>query len=126
MGPTHISRSTAMKHRRLLIFLAVCAIGIAQAEQKSAAPAKPAASPAYDVLIRNGHVLDGTGNPWFAADIAIRSGRIAKIGRHLAGAAKTTIDAKGLIVAPGFIDMHSHSDITLLVDGNAESKIRQG
>src|SRR5439155_9673645 len=44
----------------------------------------------------------------------------------LAGAAKTTIDAKGLIVAPGFIDMHSHSDITLLVDGNAESKIRQG
>jgi N-acyl-D-amino-acid deacylase len=115
-----------MKHRLLFIFLAVCAVTIAHAQQKTAGPGKAAASPAYDIIIRNGHVLDGTGNPWFAADIAIRGGRIAKIGRHLAGTAKTTIDAKGLIVAPGFIDMHSHSDISLLVDGNAESKIRQG
>jgi N-acyl-D-amino-acid deacylase len=88
--------------------------------------ALPPPGVAYDVIIRNGHVLDGSGNPWFAGDIAIRGDRIVKIGRHLAGAAKRTIDAKGLTVAPGFIDMHSHSEYTLLVDGNAESKIRQG
>lgn len=79
----------------------------------------------YDIVIRNGKVMDGTGNPWFYADVAVSGDRIAAVGR-IEGSAKREIDAKGLVVAPGFIDMHSHSDFLLLEDGNAESKIRQG
>ncbi|HKQ37138.1 MAG TPA: D-aminoacylase [Verrucomicrobiae bacterium] len=79
----------------------------------------------YDLIIRNGKVMDGTGNPWFYADIAVSGDRIAELGQ-VQGSAKREIDAKGLAVAPGFIDMHSHSDFLLLEDGNAESKIRQG
>jgi N-acyl-D-aspartate/D-glutamate deacylase len=85
-----------------------------------------AAEPAYDLLIRNGHIVDGTGNPWFVGDVAVKGDRIVAVGRKLEGKAKREIDAKGLVVAPGFIDMHSHSDFLLLEDGNAESKIRQG
>lgn len=85
-----------------------------------------AAEPAYDLVIRNGRVIDGTGNPWFHGDLAIRGERIVAIGRIPAGTGKREIDAKGLIVAPGFIDMHSHSDFLILEDGNAQSKIRQG
>lgn len=80
----------------------------------------------YDVLIRNGRVVDGTGNPWFYADVAVKKDRIVAVAKGLTGTARREIDAKGLIVAPGFIDMHSHSDFLLLEDGNAESKIRQG
>jgi len=80
----------------------------------------------YDVIIHGGRVLDGAGNPWIYAEVAIRGDRIVKIGRNLQGRAKREIDAKGFIVAPGFIDMHTHSDLTLLVDGDAQSKIRQG
>jgi len=80
----------------------------------------------YDLVIRNGKIIDGTGNPWFYADVAIRDDRIVAIGKLDNAEAKRTIDAKGLVVAPGFIDMHSHSDYLLLEDGNAESKIRQG
>lgn len=81
----------------------------------------------YDILIRNGSVVDGTGNPAYAGDLAIKDGRIAALGRVPAAAtARRVIDARGLVVAPGFIDMHNHSDDTLLADGNAESMIRQG
>ncbi len=80
----------------------------------------------YDLVIRGGRIVDGTGNPWFAGDVAIRGERIVAIGRVPPGEAKRTIDAKGLVVAPGFIDMHSHSDTLLLEDGHAQSKIRQG
>src|SRR5262249_15926284 len=70
----------------------------------------PAADEApYDLLVRNGKIVDGTGNPWFDGDLAIRGDRIAAVGQ-VRGAAKRTIDAQGLVVAPGFIDMHSHSD----------------
>ncbi len=80
----------------------------------------------FDLLIRGGRIVDGTGNPSFLGDVAIRGNRIVAMG-HLAGAtAKRTIDASGLTVAPGFIDMHNHSDYTLLADGNAQSMIRQG
>src|SRR5262245_56226190 len=71
----------------------------------------------YDVLIRGGKVVDGTGNPWFEGDVAIRGDRIAAIGPLGAdAAARRVIDARGLVVAPGFIDMHSHSDMALLQD----------
>ena len=84
-----------------------------------------AAEPSYDLLIRNGKIVDGSGNPWFFGDVAIRAGRIVAVGR-VVGTARREIDARGLIVAPGFIDMHSHSDYLLLEDGDAQSKIRQG
>jgi len=80
----------------------------------------------YDLVIRNGRIVDGTGNPWFYGDVAIAKDRIVAVGRVPEGKAKRVIDAKGLIVAPGFIDMHSHSDDLLLEDGHAQSKIRQG
>ena len=80
----------------------------------------------YDLVVINGHILDGTGSPWYEGSLAIRNGKIADIGRIGDAAARRTIDAKGMVVAPGFIDLHSHSDFTLLVDGKAESKIRQG
>ncbi len=80
----------------------------------------------FDLLIRNGRIVDGTGNPWFHGDVAVRGDRIVAIGRILGATAKREIDAKGLVIAPGFIDMHSHSDFVLFEDGDAQSKIRQG
>ena len=80
----------------------------------------------YDLLIVHGHVIDGSGSPWFEASVAVKDGKIADIGRLQSATAKRVIDAHGLVVAPGFIDLHSHSDYTLLVDGTAQSKIRQG
>jgi N-acyl-D-aspartate/D-glutamate deacylase len=82
--------------------------------------------PAYDVVIRGGRVVDGTGNPWFRADVAVTKDRIVAIARALPGKGRREIDAQELVVAPGFIDMHSHSDFVLLEDGSAQSKIRQG
>ncbi|HMD99659.1 MAG TPA: D-aminoacylase, partial [Terriglobia bacterium] len=80
----------------------------------------------YDLLIAHGHVIDGSGSPWFEGSVAVKDGRIADIGRLPGVSAKRVIDASGLVVAPGFIDLHSHSDYTLLVDGTAQSKVRQG
>lgn len=81
----------------------------------------------YDILIRNGKIVDGTGNPWFRADVAVSDGQIVAIGQIPADAmARQVIDAAGRVVAPGFIDIHSHSDLPLLVDGLAHGKVRQG
>lgn len=80
----------------------------------------------FDVLIRGGRIVDGTGNPSYLNDVGIREGKVVAIGRLAVKVAKRTIDASGLTVAPGFIDIHNHSDSTILVDGNAESMIRQG
>jgi N-acyl-D-amino-acid deacylase len=80
----------------------------------------------FDLLIHGGRIVDGTGNPAYVGDIAIRQGKIAAMG-HLAGhTAARTIDAAGLTVAPGFIDIHNHSDFSIVEDGNAQSMIRQG
>jgi N-acyl-D-amino-acid deacylase len=84
-----------------------------------------AANP-YDVVIQHGRIIDGTGSPWYSGDIGIRQGRIAAIG-NLAGApAKYTIDAHGMVVAPGFIDMLGQSEMTILVNPHLPSKIYQG
>jgi dihydroorotase/N-acyl-D-amino-acid deacylase len=85
-----------------------------------------AAAAGYDFIIRNGHIVDGTGSPWYAADVAVKDGRIAAIGRLDGALAARTIDAHGMVVAPGFIDMLGQSEITLLVDPRAPSKIFQG
>lgn len=81
--------------------------------------------PEFDLVIRNGNIVDGTGNPWFHADVAITGNKIVALGR-IDRNGKRVIDAKGLVVAPGFIDMHAHSDFTILEDGRAMSKIFQG
>ena len=80
----------------------------------------------YDLLIRNGHVVDGTGNPWFAADVAVSGDRVAAIGDLREAHAKREIDAKGRIVAPGFIDMLGQSEVSLLLDNRSLSKLSQG
>src|SRR6516225_6336431 len=81
----------------------------------------------YDVLIRNGRLVDGSGNPWTYADIGVIGDRVAFVGRTSQNvAAKRTIDATGLIVAPGFIDMLGQSEFNLLVDKQAVSKLTQG
>ncbi len=104
-----------------LLSLVLCAYALVAVPAPAADPV-----PEYDLLITNGRIIDGTGNPWFHGDVAIVKDRIVAVGRVPEGKAKRTIDAKGLIVAPGFIDMHSHSDDLLLEDGHAQSKIRQG
>ena len=81
---------------------------------------------AYDLIIMNGRVVDGTGNPWFYGDVAIRGDRIVKVGYVGPGRAIRRIDASGMIVAPGFIDMLGQSELNLLIDPRAESKVFQG
>jgi len=80
----------------------------------------------YDILIENGRIIDGTGNPWFKADVGLKGGTIEAIGGLRAAEAKKRIDAEGMVVAPGFIDIHSHSDYNVLIDPRVESKVRQG
>jgi N-acyl-D-amino-acid deacylase len=100
------------------IFVCLCLVNLlSEAANLSAAD--------YDLIIRNAKVVDGTGNPWFRADVGVNRDLISSVGT-IVEKAKREIDANGLIVAPGFIDMHSHSDWVLLQDGNAQSKIRQG
>ncbi len=81
---------------------------------------------ALDLVVRNGRLLDGTGMPWALRDVAVRKGRIVKVGDVGRAKAATEIDAAGKYVAPGFIDIHTHSDIGLLVENTAEAAVRQG
>ncbi len=104
-----------MKIRILAVFALFSVISWAAPAQRS-----------FDLVITNGHIIDGTGSPWYSGDIGIRDGKIATIG-NLHGAPRTrTIDAKGKIVAPGFIDMLGQSEHTILVDPRLPSKIYQG
>jgi N-acyl-D-aspartate/D-glutamate deacylase len=91
-------------------------LAIARAQQ----PPQP-----FDILITNARIVDGTGAPATTGSVGVRGGRIVAVGA-VSGPATRTVDAHGLVLAPGFIDPHSHSDYALLTDGNAESKIRQG
>lgn len=79
-----------------------------------------------DIIVRGGKVVDGTGNPWFKADIGIKDGKIVELGRLEKEKADTVIDAQGKVVSPGFIDMHSHSDLTIFINPKLESTIHQG
>jgi N-acyl-D-amino-acid deacylase len=85
-----------------------------------------AADSPFDLVITNGHIIDGTGSPWYSGDVGIRDGRIAAIGNLSGAARKRTVDAKGRVVAPGFIDMLGQSEATILVDPRLPSKIYQG
>jgi N-acyl-D-amino-acid deacylase len=99
----------------LVVLVALAALGHLAARQPQRAPAP------YDTVFRNGRVLDGTGNPYIIADVAVRAGRIAAIGRLASEPARRTIDATGLYVTPGFIDMHSHAG-----QNNHDPKLRSG
>jgi len=98
------------------ILVMLPALGLAQG---------PAAEP-FDVVIVGGHIIDGTGSPWYSGDVGIRDGRIAAIGRLEGAGRKRTIDAAGRVVAPGFFDMLGQSELTMLVDPRLPSKITQG
>jgi N-acyl-D-amino-acid deacylase len=102
----------------------LCAVGILAPVPSNGQTGSPKAP--FDVVITHGHIIDGTGSPWYSADLGIRDGRIAAIG-DLAGAPAThRIDAQGKVIAPGFIDMLGQSELTILVDPRLPSKIYQG
>src|SRR6266545_3475786 len=103
--------------RLLLLCLALCLCAAAPAPRKSAA---------YDLLFTGGRVVDGTGAPSFSADVAVRGGRIAAVGKLAGKPVARRIDATGLVIAPGFIDLLGQSEYNVLVDGRAASKITQG
>ncbi len=121
MGPGTCTVSTmktlAMLIRRIASVLALAAALL---------PAICAADNGYDLIIANGRIIDGTGSPWYSGDVAIRDGHIAAIGNLANAKAKRTIDARGMVVAPGFIDMLGQSELTMLVDPRLPSKIFQG
>lgn len=100
----------------LLILFAVLAAAWVQGQTE----------PAFDLVITNGHIMDGTGSPWYSGDIGIHAGKIAAIGNLSQASRKRTIDAGGKVVAPGFIDMLGQSEMTILVDPRLPSKIFQG
>ena len=85
-----------------------------------------ASAQSFDLVIRNGRIIDGTGSPWYSGDIGVSNGRIARIGSVPEGHARKEIDARGLIVAPGFIDMLGQSERSILVNPHLPSKIFQG
>ena len=91
-----------------------------------AAPSASALEPAYDCIISGARIVDGTGAPWFYGDVAIKGDRIAALGDLRNASAKERIDARGLVVSPGFIDVQGQSEFNILVDGRAASKITQG
>src|ERR1017187_6577267 len=104
---------------------AFLALGILLAAAACAPAGSDAATP-FDVVIANGHIIDGTGSPWYAADFGIRGGKIAAIGQPAGAPATRRLDAHGMVVAPGFIDMLGQSELTILVNPHLPSKIYQG
>jgi len=123
MGLTHQLRARAARPS-CLAYLALCAAFFVLAPSSSAK--EPETSLPDDFIFENGRVADGTGAPLFAADVAISGGRVVAIGKLVGRAAKRRIDASGLVVAPGFIDLLGQSEYNVLVDKRAASKITQG
>src|SRR5678815_3321595 len=114
----------AVRTRRLILLIVGACIAACACRQQ-ATPGATAGTP-FDLLITGGRVVDGTGAPWFAADVGVRGGKIAAIGPLAGQPAKRTIDASGLYVSPGFIDLLGQSEYNVLVDKRAASKITQG
>jgi dihydroorotase/N-acyl-D-amino-acid deacylase len=110
-------------YRRALSTLIVLAAGAAL---WTGCRATPSREPTYDLLITGGRIVDGTGAPWYAGDVAVSGDRIVAIGQLRGASARERIDATGLVVAPGFIDLLGQSEFSLLVDNRAASKITQG
>ncbi len=104
--------------RRFLMAVVLMGLAVGCCAQEKSEP--------FDVVIANGHIVDGTGSPWYSGDVGIRGGRIAAIGKLDGAARKRTIDARGKVVAPGFIDMLGQSELTMLVDPRLPSKVFQG
>lgn len=80
----------------------------------------------YDVILKNGRIIDGNGNPWYKGEVAIKDGHIKKVGSLINGNCTEEIDVNNNIICPGFIDVHSHSDYVFFIDSTAQSKVRQG
>ena len=105
-----------VRSRCLVLLPVLLVIAVCSAQQ----------SQSFDVVITNGHIIDGTGSPWYSGDVGIRDGKIVAIGNLTGASAKRTIDAHGDVVAPGFIDMLGQSESTILVEPRLPSKIYQG
>ena len=88
--------------------------------------AAKAPAPVYDLVIRGGEILDGSGGKPIHGDVAVKGDRIAYVGPHAPGRGKTELDAKGKAIAPGFINMLSHSEDSFMADGRGLSELRQG
>src|SRR2546426_987328 len=91
-----------------------------------AAGALRAQTPAYDLIIRNGRIVDGTGSPWYRADLAIRGDTIARIAARIDAPATRVVDVAGNVVAPGFIDPHTHARRGIFDVPTADNYVRQG
>ncbi|HLM68316.1 MAG TPA: hypothetical protein VK358_12345, partial [Longimicrobium sp.] len=116
-----------MLRLRPLLSITLCLASVAcSGTQPATAPAPASSDGPYDLLIRNGMIMDGTGSPWVRGDVAVRGDRIAAVGLLRTAQARDTVDATGLVVSPGWIDMLGHSEYPLLRDGRAISKITQG
>jgi dihydroorotase/N-acyl-D-amino-acid deacylase len=109
-----------MKTYKLACLMAFVFLVVAARSSRAQTPA------AFDLIITNGHIIDGTGSPWYSGDIGIRDGRIAAIGNLSPAPRKRTLDAAGKVVAPGFIDMLGQSELSILVEPRLPSKIYQG
>jgi len=110
----------------LLTFGVVVAVPALAGQEPPKTLSKSSSADSYEIVIVNGHIIDGTGSPWYSGQIGIRNGKIAAIGDLDAAPRKQTIDAAGKVVAPGFIDMLGQSEMTILVDPRLPSKIYQG
>ena len=126
MRPIRPPRFRPLLHLGLPLGLGLAVLAAGCARPGSAVPGRGETHPSYDVLIRNGTVYDGLGGPGVAADVAIRGDRIAAVGTDLPGTASIVVDATGMAVAPGFINMLSWATESLIADPRSQSDIRQG